>query len=327
MNEQTLRNCEQLIANRDKLSAAFKWENALMHLSCAEIYLSKGKEVDKDALETCRKLLKNKLGAFSTFRGMVQTPITAMLAVSENPEELLDNAVKVYELLKKHFSASNYLPVAAMMIAQTEEPYRYEQIVTRTHTLYKLMKEKHRFLTSEEDSTFCALMALSEKSDSELIAEAEKCFTILKGKGFSANAVQSLGNVLALCDGTAEEKCEKTMQLFDKLKAAKHRYGKEYELPTLGILAMSGEDLDSIVQEMAEIDNWLAKQKGFGMWSGISEQQRLMYAGMIAQKKVVNHDTMQAAAIGGTIAMVVAQQAAMCAILAGTMAATTVSST
>lgn len=325
MNEQTLRNCEQLMENKEKFGAAFKWENALMHLSCAEIYLSKGKAVEKDALEACKKLLKTKLGSFSAFRGMVQTPVTAMLAVNENPEELLDNAVKVYELLKKYFSASNYLPIAAMMIAQMAEPYQYEQIATRTHTLYKLMKEKHRFLTSEEDSTFCALMALSDKSDSELMEEAEKCFTILKGKGFSANAIQSLGNVLTLCEGDAEEKCEKTMQLFDKLKAAKHRYGKEYELPTLGLLAMSGEDLDSIVQEMAEIDNWLANQKGFGMWSGISEQQRLMYAGILAQKNFVNHETMQTAAIGSTVSLMVAEQAAMCAVLAGTMAVTVAS--
>lgn len=40
---------------------------------------------------------------------------------------------------------------------------------------------------------------------------------------------------------------------------------------------------------MIEIDNWLSKQKGFGVWSGITLKQRLMYAGILAQRDYINN--------------------------------------
>lgn len=323
MNEQTLKNCELLIENRDKIKTVFAWDGGLMHLTCAEIYLSKGKKVDINVLENCKKLLKSKVGVFSTFRGTVASVVATMLAVSETSEETLENGIKVYELLKKHFYASDYLPIAAMAIAQMTEPYQYEQIALRTRALYDMMKKNHPFLTAGEDSAFCALMALSEKTDTGLIADAEQCYRILKAQKLSSNAVQSLSNVLALCEGTPEEKCEKTLQLFDKFKAAGHKYGTEYELSTLGVLAMTGENLDAIVQDTIEIDEWLSKQKGFGFWGGLTGKQRLMYAGILAQKDFINPEPMQTAAVGSTVAFMVAQQTAMCAVMAGTVAATT----
>ena len=124
---------------------------------------------------------------------------------------------------------------------------------------------------------------------------------------------------MALCDGPAEEKCQKTMELFEALRSTGHKYGTNYELPTLGVLAMSGADLTDIAQEIAEIDGWLSEQKGFGAFS-IAGKQRLMYAGIVAMRYLCE-DTMQAAAVNGTISLIVAQEAAMCAAIAASSAA------
>lgn len=43
------------------------------------------------------------IGAFSNFRGIARSPIAAMLAISEDPEEVLENGLQVYNLLKKEF--------------------------------------------------------------------------------------------------------------------------------------------------------------------------------------------------------------------------------
>lgn len=53
-------------------------------------------------------------------------------------------------------------------------------------------------MTSAEDSAFCALLAVSEMEEESLIAECENCYQILKPEFFSANAVWSLSQVLAL---------------------------------------------------------------------------------------------------------------------------------
>ena len=321
MEEQTRRNCELLIENRNRVKSVFPWNGGLLNLACAGIFTAKGKAADEAVLEDCRNLLKQKVGVFSSFRSTVRSPITAMLAASGNPEQTLENGLLVYQLLKQDFRTSVYLPLAAMIIAQTTEPFRYEGIASRTRTIYDRMKKEHPFLTSGQDSAFCALMALSEKTDDSMMEDAEQCYRNLKPHFFSSDAVQSLSNVLALCDGRPETKCEKTTDLLEKLKAEGYRYGTGCELPTLGVWAMSGGNSDEIVQEIAGIDDWLSQQKGFGVFSGISRRQRLMYAGMVAQKDYLNETAMQAAAVNGTISLIVTQEAAMYAAVAASSAA------
>ena len=324
MKEQTLKNCEQLMENRDRVKNIFAWEGGMMHLCCAGIYSAKGLDVDENTLRQSKELMKHKISAFSNFRSTGAPAIAAIIASSGNPEQTLENGLEVYELLKKEFWGSTYLPLAAMIIAQKTRSYKYEQIASRTRAIYDRMKSEHPFLTSSEDSAFCALMALSEESEDHLIADMEACYQILKPKFFSANAVQSLSHVLALCEGEAEEKCSRTMELFDRLKAAGRRYGTDYELPTLGVLAMSGADLGEIVEEIIEIDEWLSKQKGFGIFGSVTAKQRLMYAGILAQRDYINEDTAQTTAVGSAIALIAAQEAAICAaIVASTVVVST----
>lgn len=321
MKAQTRRNCEQLIENRDRVKSVFSWDGGLLHLACAGIFTAKGRTADESVLEDCKSLLKQKVGIFSNFRSTARSPITAMLAASGNPEQTLEDGLMVYQLLRKEFWTSTYLPLAAMIIAQMARPSQYEEIASRTRTIYDRMKKEHPFLTSGEDSAFCALMALSEKENDGMIEDAEQCYRTLKPNFFSSNAVQSLSHVLALCDGPADVKCGKTLELFRKLKAAGHKYGTDYELPTLGVLAMSGGEPDEIVQEIAEIDDWLSQQKGFGFFSSITRKQRLMYAGIVAQRDYLKEDAMQTAAISGTISLIVAQEAAMYAAIMASSAA------
>lgn len=321
MKEQTRRNCEQLIENRNRVKSVFSWDSGLLNLACAGIFTAKGKAVDELVLKDCKNLLEQKVGIFSNFRSTARSPITAMLATGSNPKQTLENGLLVYQLLKKGFWTSGYLPLTAMIIAQMAQPSRYEEIASRTRTIYNRMKKEHPFLTSGEDSTFCALMALSEKTDDMMIEDAEQCYHNLKPNFSSANAVQSLSHVLALCDGRADTKCEKTMELFEKLKAAGHKYGTNYELSTLGVLAMSGGNSDEIIEEIAEIDDWLSQQKGFGFFSSITRKQRLMYAGIVAQRDYLNEEAMQTAAVNGTISLIAAQEAAIYAAVAASSAA------
>lgn len=321
MNDQMLKNCTFLLESRDRIKTVFGWDGGLIHLACAGIYVSKEKEVNVFVLQECKELLKQKVGLFSNFRSIARSPIAAMLAVSENPERTLDNGLLVYQLLKKEFWSSTYLPLTAMVIAQMADPHQYEAIATRTSRIYKRIKAEHPFLTSGEDSANCALLALSEKTDDELIYEIEACYQQLKPNFFSSNAVQSLSHVLALGQGTVEEKCRRTMDLFNGLKDAGYKYGTSFELPTLGVLALTDGAKDKMIQEMVEINNWLSRQKGFGFFSSVTAKQRLMYAGIVTQLEYINTDAMQSTAVNSTISIIVAQEAAMCAAIAASTAA------
>ncbi len=322
MNERTLARCKNLIKNKETMKSAFAWEDGLTHLACAGIFINKEQMANEKVLLQCKDILKRNTGIFSNFKSTAKPMIVAMLAANENPQLLLERGLKVYDLLKEEFMSSVYLPIAAMIIAQYADEARYAELAQRTRRIYKQMRADHPFLTSGEDSTFCALMALLDKSDEALLGDAEECYKILKNNFFSSNAVQSLSHVLAMCDGEPEIKCQRTMELFQKLKAAGHKYGTSYELPTLGVLAMADDNQDEIVAEMVEIDQWLSEQKGFGFFSGISAKQRLMYAGMIAQQDYINDKMMQTAAVNGVVSLIVAQQAAMCAAITASAAAT-----
>lgn len=322
MNERTLARCKNLIKNKETMKSAFAWEDGLTHLACAGIFINKEQTANEEMLLQCKDILKRNTGIFSNFKSTAKPMIVAMLAANENPQLLMERGLKVYDLLKEEFMSSVYLPIAAMIIAQYADEARYAELAQRTRRIYKQMRADHPFLTSWEDSTFCALMALLDKPDEVLLGDAEECYKILKNNFFSSNAVQSLSHVLAMCDGEPENKCQKTMELFQKLKEAGHKYGTSYELPTLGVLAMADGNQDEIAAEMAEIDQWLSEQKGFGFFSSISAKQRLMYAGMIAQQDYINDKMMQSAAVNGVISLIVAQQAAMCAAITASAAAT-----
>ena len=322
MNERTLARCKNLIKNKETMKSAFAWEDGLTHLACAGIFINKEQTANEEMLLQCKDILKRNTGIFSNFKSTAKPMIVAMLAANENPQLLMERGLKVYDLLKEEFMSSVYLPIAAMIIAQYADEARYAELAQRTRRIYKQMRADHPFLTSGEDSTFCALMALLDKPDEVLLGDAEECYKILKNNFFSSNAVQSLSHVLAMCDGEPENKCQKTMELFQKLKEAGHKYGTSYELPTLGVLAMADGNQDEIAAEMAEIDQWLSEQKGFGFFSSISAKQRLMYAGMIAQQDYINDKMMQSAAVNGVISLIVEHQAAMSAAITASAAAT-----
>ncbi len=314
--------CARFISDRDDIKAAFAWESAYMYPICAAIFTDRRRPADIARMRECRAMLKAQTGVFSSFRGTARLTLLALLAVDERPEEKLRNALRVYELLKTRFAASEYLAVASMVLAGLAEPARYEELAARTRSIYNLMKELHPFLTSGEDSVFAALLSLSGRSDEEIARETERCYERLKPLFFSRNAVQSLSYVLALGEGMAEEKCDRTAALFQLLKARGHKYGTDYELATLGVLALLPGELDALAAELIEVDGYLAAQKGYGFF-GVGKKQRLMHAGMLVSSDRIGQQSfaMTSAAIGGTVALIAAQQAAMCAAIAASSAA------
>jgi hypothetical protein len=239
-------------------------------------------------------------------------------------------SMQVYDLLKNNFFTSAYLPIAAMIIAEQVSLDDYLRIAQRTRHIYDLMKTNHPFLTSAEDSVFAAMLALSSYSDEHIVAEAEGCYKLLKNEFFSRNAVQSLSHVLALCPGTPTEKFQRTMNLYHGLRTNGCKYSGDYELANLGVLASIQSD--TIIQDMADVDYFLSRQRGYGLL-GLGRKQRLMHAGMLVASYHLaqtnddsTHSTdgklsMQTAAISSTISLIVAQQAAICAAVAASSAA------
>lgn len=327
MRETLAAACRNFIENRNRIKSAFAWESAYIHPVCAAIFTDQGQQADVERMKYCQSILKEETGIFSNFRGNAKLALVSMMAVDCNPEEKLRKSLQIYNLLKEYFFSGQYLPVASMVIADVAPESRYGEIAARTRNIYNLMKREHPFLTSGEDSVFAALLALSDLTDEQVVQETEDCYRLLKPEFFSGNAVQSLSHVLALGEGQAEEKCRRVMELYRGLKERGCRYGTDYELASLGVLALLPAELSCVMADMVEADDFLAQQKGYGIL-GVGRKQRLMHAGMLVSGVYINESggrsgnlTMNSAAIGGTISLIAAQQAAMYAAIAASSAA------
>lgn len=314
--------CDLFIENRDVVKSCFSMESAYLYPICAAILTDRGMRGNPERLKRCRDQLKEHTGAFSQFRGNARLPMIAMMAVDSNPALRLQYTCQVYDLLKDYFWGCGYLCVAAMVIADLVEPEYYKQMAEHTRHIYGLLKSKHPFLTGSEDSVFSALLAVSKKTDERIVEETEQCYVLLREHFRNANAVQSLSHVLALCEGKAEEKCAATVELFQGLKERGCYYGTSYELATLGVLAAVPGDRQSLLQDLVDVDAYLATKKGYGFF-GIGKKQRLMHAAMIVTGQQMKQcRTMVTAASYSVLALIAAQQAAMCAAIAASAATT-----
>lgn len=312
---------ERFVENRDAIKSAFRWESPYIYPLCASLYTAKDRDVDLAELEAARGLLKRNAGVFSNFRGTVRMVTATKLALSDDPGLKWEQLAHVYGELKDYFWGSEYLAVASMAIVEMAEPEGYADIVRRTRQLYERMKEAHPFLTSGEDSAFAALLAMSELDDFSIEQEMERCYGLLKPSFFSGNAVQALSQVLALSSRPSEEKCERVTALYGYLYQRGYKYGKGYELPTLGALALLEKDVDTLTGDIMEVDDFLKSQKGFGGF-GIGAKQRLMYAGLLTMEDHAPAvETMQAAALKGVLSLVIAQQVAVLASVTAASAA------
>jgi hypothetical protein len=67
-------------------------------------------------------------------------------------------------------------------------------------------------------------------------------------------------------------------------------------------------DTQALAAKMMEIESWMKEQKGFGFLNDISQEQRIMMAGMLAQMQMPGMDESQEKAIEQTIAMTVEEE-------------------
>ena len=312
--------CERFIENRDRVKAAFKWDSSLIYPACANLFCAAGREADPDRLAQCKQLIKEQTGVFSNFRGNVRPALACMLSMEDDSEGKLGRVISNYQLLKQEFWGSGYLVLVSYYLTDLARNQDAASFAERGKALYRRMKKEHPFLTSQEDSVFAVLMAVSEKNDDALVEDMEACYRLLKRRFFSANAVQTASHVLALSDDSPDEKVERMMALYDAILQAGGKYGRDFELAVLAAQAVLPIDPASAATDMLDADAYLARQKGYGFW-GAGRRARMMHAAMIVSDVYSPQLQADAAAMTGTLAMIAAQQAASCAVMVGASAA------
>ena len=314
MKELVKAGCELLAENRDVIRRNFKWDYDMMSVAASVVHTGAGKEADIDRLMECRKLLKKREGVFSTFRGSMELLVISKMAISEDPEGYLTELISVYDMLCKGkvFGGSEYIAMTALAICDEHRRVGMENIVEKTKQLMKKMGSKHPFLTSEEDMAFAALLAMTDKNVDQILEEMEYCFEVMKKRfPFHANSVQALSQVMALCEGSPESKCEKVCAIYDAFLGRGMKYGLEYELASLGALVNIPLSPAEIAEDILEASEFLKHRKGFGDWS-MGKKTRTMFAALIeAQAFAPSSEAMDSTVLGSSLAIVIAEEIAV----------------
>ncbi len=285
VNRGLQSRCDLLVNNNRIIRDSFKWESGLMSLACAGLFAGEGKTADPERLKMCVKIVKENTGSLSDFRGNAKLPLICKMALAKDPAQYLMNVKAAYGLvqLNKWFGSA-YQVMAAIAICGHAGDDQIEEYAAKTKEIFSRMKEKHPWLTSDEDIPFAAMLAVSDLDTDSLISEMEKNYEILKQKFSDKNAVQTLSHVLAIDKKQPDEKCRKVIAVFDGLKERKHRFGTGFELASLGALNMLDQPADEIVDLIIDADEYLKGQMGFGDFTLGAKERRLFAAQMAADE-------------------------------------------
>lgn len=329
MKDELRIQCMNYIENRNVIKETYKLENQYMISVAASIAASKKIILTKEKLKEASELVDSKTGILSSFRGNVKLALIAILATHENPTEYMTRIAQIYNMAKKEWLGSEYLVVASAVLAEIiKNDEEVEKVIARGKALYKKMRKEHPILTSDEDAIYACLMAISEKDDETLIEEMEACFRYIKAEMRpDENALQTLTHVLTIAPGNYADKCDKVLNLYKAIKDKGRRYSKHHELSVLGSLAVTMTDsLDSVVNDIMDIDNFLSSQKGYGILS-IDKKTRLMHSCMLLVNQYNGSQSGNVSAVSAVISQIAAQNAAICAcICAACISATVVTS-
>ena len=319
MEERITALCQNFIDNQNVIKKVFRMESSLIYPIAANVFTAKGVTADEAKLRECKKIISEKSGVFSYLGGTSSTLLAAYLSMKPDPAASFERVKRYYDITKKQFGRSDYSALLAVLLSDMVIEEKLEGVLARGKEIYRLMREKHPLLTGGEDSVLAGFLAFSEKNDAALMEDMEQCYALLKPKFSSGDSVQTVSQILSMIEGSVREKTDHLIALYDLLKASGRKFNV-YHLATLASVSVLDDNNEKLRDTMLEIDGFLSQQKGYAGLLGIDKQTRLMHAALLTTDLYDTASNAQTAASASTIAMVAAQQAAICILIASAAA-------
>lgn len=223
-------------------------------LAVTNIYLARGKQFDADAHEKAVDIIKKNEGWTSPLRSHLLHSAAAFMVLKE---EGVESSLKLVNqnqqaLNDVGFWKTSYTYLAALLMKKPEE-------AERIRALYEEMKKHHKFLTSNEDIPYAALLSSREGSIEERAATMNMYYKDLREHGFSmGNDLQWLSQIMTF------ESPDYDPEIVGKVLAIQHYFKDEKikikyaQYPTLGFLAITGiggNALSEIVSNIRELES------------------------------------------------------------------------
>ena len=323
MNEAIKSKLELFVSNTESSKKRFTWQYVMLKRLAALLYAVENKVIDIQRIQECMDLIKKSTGVLSTFRGNSLMILATLLSLVENKEERLTDTLKVYDMLKaEKFRSSDFLVIAAYQIVSNTDPIYYSQAIKRSKAFYDGLKAQHRFITGHDDYIFSVMLGLSNIDIKTGLTQMEQIYQSLKPKFYSRNGVQALSQVLVL-GGNASGSESRILELSNTFREKKLRLDRDYTLSSLGVLALLPVGVDTLVNNVIDVYEYLRTKKGFGSWSITKQELLLLSCSLVAYEYIDQaNDGIITTAISTSITnIIIAQQAAMIAAISASTAA------
>ncbi len=263
-------------ANCESIRSVFKKKNREMQALCAVSFCRMGMVADREKLAEIKKYLKKHTAASSPFRGAAMIPIVCALSLEESPKGLFGRTAKAYEGLKENYSLTDYLPLAAFLLAERLTEEDYGQTAARAALISRRMRQKHPILAGGEDVIYAAALAAAGRDADEAVDSAEKAMTLLFAGFSKKSAVHSLAYTLTAGEGAVDERCGQILELASLLADRGLSYASPVELTALGTAAGGAVPL-TLADEIVELETLLGRLKDFA-GKGAEEKRRVIAA-------------------------------------------------
>ncbi len=278
MNFELEKTCNDFLDYSEICHTWSRFSDRRLDALGAYICLMRRCEPTEELLQLCRDIVHEYSGFFSMMRGFGEHALVAQLSCERDPGAAMALTDRAYHVLRDEFSASHYLPMLAYYMATSMAPDNFVPFARRVRELYEKFNDKHPWLTGERDVIFTGLLVGTGKDPQALEEEAEYTWQmLLDGFRFHKDAIQTLAHALTLCKGEAPYKVAKFRNLRNRLRSLDFKYGKDYEIVPLGILANSGIDEEQIVADFAEVNDYLKGHGNYGFWLGFSTETRYLH--------------------------------------------------
>lgn len=272
-------------------------------IAVTNIYLSRNRAFDVQTHEAAVAVIKKSEGWTSPLRSHLLHVAAAFMVIKEEDVEsslkLLNQNQK--ELNNAGFWKTSYTYLAALLMKKPEE-------AERTKKLYEEMKKHHKFLTSNEDIPYAALLGSREGLLEERAATMNMYYRDLRERGFTmGNDLQWLSQIMSFDSPDYDPEMVGrvlAIQQFFKDEKIKIRLA---QYPILGFLAVTQVDGEAL-REIAKNTRELEQNKIFRWY------KEMAFSTAVQQAMVDNIDVQDISAMTFSTSLetlMQAQQAAM----------------
>lgn len=314
---------EKLVEIYRLLQKEFRGQYKLTKIFAAQVHLMNDQDLDVETIRQMRQKIRKQVGVFSPFRGNNEFPLAVIMACDEDGDDLWQRLQQNFEQLRSAgFKKSPYLPLAALVLAQSKQTRSLPELMQRMHELYRGFRNLSFWRTGQEDLVTAALLATGDRPVDEMLLDVSRFCKDLKDQGLPKGGLQNLAQILALGEETYEIRQDRAAILHRRLKEQKYRL-RRHQLPYLGVMTLLSTQPEKLVQEAIMVERFLHGQKGFGSFS-LDRSSRLVLAASVVDLQIL--DDQQKLHQQGFLAsslqtILIAQQAAMIAAVASSSAA------